>query len=43
MRGVAGLLAMESLSLLRPVPGGSPEPSFAFKHFIETMAAICVS
>jgi hypothetical protein len=26
-----------------PVPGGSPEPSFAFKHFIETMAAICVS
>jgi transposase len=42
MRGVAGLLAVESRSPLRPGPGGSPEPSFALKLFIEAQATICV-
>ena len=33
---------LKSRSPLRPEPGGSSEPSFALKLFIEAQAAICV-
>ena len=42
MRRVGRLLAMEVALTLRPGPGGSPEPSFALKLFIEVQTAICV-
>jgi hypothetical protein len=42
MRGVAALLAVKIALAIAARAGGSSEPSFALKLFIEAQAAICV-